>query len=165
MTILTIWANQANLMQVVQLSDDDDDGTTQEQLAHLRTLPIYAGYSCVSENYVGTFPNSDASLWRWINNSVTSKQPTLDEISADFERAIQAELDEDARGKGYDNIDTASAYAGAPNPFQEESKLFITRRGNVWAYCYNELGKVKAGLRPMPTIAQIISELPARISQ
>ena len=88
----------------------------------------------------------------------------LSETTAQFEQAIQAELDADAQAKGYDNINTACAYAGAPNPFQAESKLFITRRGNVWAYCFLELGKVKTGLRPMPTIAQIISELPARIS-
>jgi len=164
MTTLTIWKDLANKIQVVQLSDDEDDGTAAEQIAYLKTLDAYKDYVCVSENYIGTFPNSDSSNWLWVDGAVLTKQPTLDDITAEFERAIQAELDADAQAKGYDNIDTASAYAGAPNPFQDESKLFITRRGNVWAYCFLELGKVKAGTRPMPTIAQIISELPARVS-
>jgi hypothetical protein len=94
--------------------------------------------------------------------------PTTAEIMAQtvkaFEVAIQAELDADAQAKGYDNILSACAYAGAPNPFQTEAKAFITRRGNVWAYCYGELAKVQAGTREMPTIAQIVSELPARVS-
>lgn len=89
---------------------------------------------------------------------------TLEQIIVQFENAVQAELDADAQAKGYDNIISACAYAGAPNPFQDESKLYITRRGNVWAYCYAELDKVINGTRPMPTIEQIISELPARVS-
>jgi len=163
METLTVW-QKGSIIEIVQLSDDEDDGTVDAQIAHLERLDFLAGYICVSRNYLGAFPNSDESAWLWVDGSIVTKQPTLAETSKEFERAIQAELDADARAKGYDNIDTASAYAGAPNPFQEESKLFITRRGNVWAYCFNELGKVKAGTRPMPTIAQIISELPARVS-
>jgi len=86
-------------------------------------------------------------------------------VVSKFEAAIQQELDNDAQAKGYDNILSACAYAGAPNPFQGESKLFVTRRGNVWAYCYQELAKVQSGKRAMPTVEQIISELPARVSE
>ena len=88
--------------------------------------------------------------------------PTLAEIISGFEGAVQAHLDADAMSKGYDNINTACTYAGAPNPFELEAKQFVTWRGNVWAYCYGELAKVQGGLRPLPTIAQIISELPLK---
>lgn len=81
-----------------------------------------------------------------------------------FEQAIQDELDADAKAKGYDSILSACSYAAASNPFQAEAKLYVTRRGNAWAYCYQELDKVKAGTREMPTIEQIISELPPRVS-
>lgn len=88
--------------------------------------------------------------------------PTFEQIVTSFENAIQQHLDNEAKLKGYDNITNACSYAGAPNPFQTEAQSFITWRGNVWAYCYGELAKVQAGTRPMPTIYQIISELPAR---
>lgn len=93
------------------------------------------------------------------------RQKSLEELTKEFETTIQAELNADAIAKGYDSIDTACSYAGAPNPFQEESKLFITRRGSVWGYCYQELSKVKAGTRPLPSIAQFILELPPRVSK
>jgi hypothetical protein len=89
--------------------------------------------------------------------------PSIEEHIASFENAIQQHLDNEAQLKGYDNITNACSYAGAPNPFQAEAQSFITWRGNVWAYCYGELAKVQAGTRPMPTIAQIISELPVRV--
>lgn len=88
--------------------------------------------------------------------------PTLAEIASKFESDIQSYLDSQAQSKGYDNITTACSYAAAPNPFQAEAISFVTWRGNVWHYCYGELAKVQSGTRPMPTIEQIISELPVR---
>lgn len=90
-------------------------------------------------------------------------EPTLDDISKQFEDGIQLYLDRAAQAKGYDNITTACSYAGAENPFQAEAQSFITWRGNVWAYCYQQLDKVKSGEREIPTIEQIISELPPRL--
>lgn len=97
-------------------------------------------------------------------DAIRNPPPTLSQIIASFEAAIQAELDADAQAKGYDNILSACAYAGAANPFQIEAQLYVTRRGNAWHYCYGELAKVQTGTRTMPTISQIISELPKRVS-
>lgn len=97
-------------------------------------------------------------------DAIRNPPPTLAQTIASFETSIQAELDIDAQAKGYDNILSACAYAGAPNPFQIEAQRYVTRRGNAWAYCYSELAKVQAGTRVMPTILQIISELPKRVS-
>ena len=88
--------------------------------------------------------------------------PDLNQIIDQFESGVQSHLDTKAQEAGYDNILTACSYAGAPNPFEAESKTFVTWRGNVWAYCYSELQKVIAGTRPMPTLEDIISELPVR---
>lgn len=82
---------------------------------------------------------------------------------SEFENVIQSHLDAEANVYGYDNITNACSYSGAPNPFQAEAMSFVAWRGNVWAYCYQELAKVQAGTRPMPTIEQIISELPVRV--
>lgn len=76
MTTITIW-QKANKIQVVQLSDDPTDGSDAEQIAHLKTLDAYAGWTCVSEKYTGTFPNTDSSLWMWSNGQVTTSQPPI----------------------------------------------------------------------------------------
>lgn len=89
-------------------------------------------------------------------------QPTLEQVIAQFEAGVQAHLDVSAQEAGYDNILTACSYVGAPNPFEAESKTFVTWRGKVWAYCFGEMQKVIAGTRPMPTLSEIISELPQR---
>lgn len=115
--------------------------------------------------------NEQDGTWQLIEGEIIKvpfPEPTPEElfntVTKLFEAAVQKELDDDAIAKGYDNIISACSYAGAPNPFQTEAKAFIARRGNAWAYCYSELVKIKNGTREMPTIEQIISELPARIS-
>ena len=64
---------------------------------------------------------------------------------------------------GYDDIVSACSYAGYPNVFQEEAITFGQWRANVWAYGYAELDKVIAGTRPVPTIPEILAELPALV--
>ena len=85
------------------------------------------------------------------------------QIIEGFKAAIQKTLDDAAKIKGYDNIVSACSYAGYPNVFQAEAVAFGQWRANVWAYGYAELDKVIAGTRPVPTIAEIITELPALV--
>lgn len=108
-------------------------------------------------------PNGCVEIDEAEADAICNPPPTFEQIFVSFENAIQQHLDDEAKLKGYDNITNACSYAGAPNPFQTEAKSFITWRGNVWAYCYAELAKVQAGTRTMPTIAEIISELPVRV--
>lgn len=86
--------------------------------------------------------------------------PTQDEIIQSFKDAIQATLDDAARAKNYDDIVSACSYAGYPNAFQSEAIAFGQWRANVWAYGYAELDKVMAGTRQVPTITEILAELP-----
>jgi hypothetical protein len=94
--------------------------------------------------------------------TITNPPKTLEQATAIFEGKVQEHLDDEARLLGYDNILSACSYAAAPNPFQNEAITFVTWRGAVWEYCYAELAKVVAGTRTMPTVAEIISELPKR---
>jgi hypothetical protein len=93
--------------------------------------------------------------------------PTAEEIfnvaKAEFQREVQKHLDAEARACGYDNIVSACSYAGAPNPFQAEGVSFITWRGEVWAYCYAVIADIQSGARQIPTIAELLAELPARL--
>ena len=88
---------------------------------------------------------------------------TQEQIIEVFKAAIQNTLDEAARANGYDDIVSACSYAGYPNVFQEEAITFGQWRANVWAYGYGELDKVIAGTRPVPTIAEILAELPSLV--
>lgn len=89
--------------------------------------------------------------------------PTTEQIIEGFKSKIQNTLDEAARAKGYDDIISACSYAGYPNVFQAEAIAFGQWRANVWAYGYAELDKVMAGTRPVPTVAEILAELPSLV--
>ena len=80
-----------------------------------------------------------------------------------LEISVQSHLDAEAQKLGYDNIVSACTYASASNPFQAEGKSFVSWRGNVWATCYQILADVEAGIRPVPTEAELLAELPTRI--
>lgn len=89
-----------------------------------------------------------------------SPEELMQQYEAEFTSAIQSHLDSVAQAKGYDNIVSACSYAGAPNPFQQEAIAFVAWRGAVWDYCYKELAKVTSGARAIPTIAELLGELP-----
>ncbi len=88
---------------------------------------------------------------------------TPEQIIEVFKAAIQNTLDDAARAKNYDDIVSACSYAGYPNVFQAEAIAFGQWRATVWAYGYGELDKVIAGTRPVPTIAEILAELPSLV--
>jgi hypothetical protein len=90
--------------------------------------------------------------------------PTPEQLKRRLVEAVQRTLDSEARTKGYDNIVSACSYAAAANPFQAEGLAFLAWRSSVWAYCYQVLADVEAGIRPIPTEAELISELPAYVA-
>lgn len=109
----------------------------------------------------------DPDLYYWTENengslNITAKSPeqVLAIKNGKFLAAVQAHLDSRAQEKGYDGIVSACSYAGAANPFQAESQVYVAWRGNVWAYCYAEVEKVENGTRPIPELADFIAELP-----
>lgn len=84
-------------------------------------------------------------------------------LTGTFELGIQRLLDAAAQSRGYDSIATAVSYAEEPAVprFQDDGKAFRAWRSRVWAYAYQELAKVKAGEREIPTLDAFLAELPA----
>lgn len=83
MLILTVWKNSnTGLIHLHQLSDDPADGTPEEQIAYLDTLETFVDLTCVSPNYTGAVPDTDADLWRWDGNAITSSIPVPEVVSA-----------------------------------------------------------------------------------
>lgn len=142
--------NTTGLM--IEAQSNPRDGTLTENA-------LAAGFTDVSERDCTEQELADLIVAK---DAATVASLPLDQLILVFEVAVQSYLDQSAQSCGYDNITTACSYAGAANPFQTEAQSFVTWRGNVWAYCYQALDDVKTGTRPMPTIEQIISELPVR---
>ena len=83
---------------------------------------------------------------------------------ATTEAAVQKYLDDAAKAKGYDGILSACSYAASANlKFGAEGRAFVVWRDAVWAYCYQAMNDVQAARRSVPTIDQLIAELPALV--
>ena len=84
------------------------------------------------------------------------------EITATFEQAIQARLNEAAIAARYDSIATAVSYAEEPAvpKFQNDGIAFRAWRSLVWAYAYEQLALVLAGGREQPTVEAFLLEFP-----
>ena len=88
--------------------------------------------------------------------------PTVEEIQAQLTAAVQAYMDSTAKTRGYDNIHTACSYANSTDHiFAAEGQACLAWRDKVWRKCYDILAEVKAGTREIPTVEELIAELPA----
>lgn len=78
-----------------------------------------------------------------------------------YQNAIQVAIDDAAREKQFnDGVTMASYVASTVEPWATQAKAFVAWRDDVWQYAYSELEKVKGGVRPQPTIAEFLLELP-----
>lgn len=83
------------------------------------------------------------------------------EVQKYYTQQVQAHLDAKAQSRGYDNVVSACSYAAAPNNFQAESIAFITWRSAVWACLYQGFADVLAGNRTLPSVVELLAELPS----
>jgi hypothetical protein len=74
---------------------------------------------------------------------------------------VQEHLDAAARDKGYDSILSACSYVSSTVPkFAAEALVYVALRDAAWSTCYAILADVQSGNRPMPTLQEVIAELP-----
>ena len=78
----------------------------------------------------------------------------------DYIQAVQEHLDTRARDHGYDNILSMASYSATGSRFEAEGAAAIAWRGDVWTYCFQTLADIQAGIRPVPTIQELLEELP-----
>lgn len=87
--------------------------------------------------------------------------PTPEQIIAQYTDGVQQHLDTFARTRNYDGILSASTYATSQVPkFKTEGQYAVEARDATWAKCYEILAAVEAGSRPMPTLDELLAELP-----
>ena len=87
--------------------------------------------------------------------------PTTEQIIAQYTAGVQNHLDDFAKTRNYDGILSASTYATSVVPkFKAEGQYAVEARDATWAKCYEILAAVEGGTRPMPTMEELIAELP-----
>jgi len=87
--------------------------------------------------------------------------PTIEEQQAFMVDAIQYHLDIFAQSRGYDGILSACSYYPDADPqFKLEGEYAVWARGATWRAAYAVLAAVLSGQRPMPTLEEVIAELP-----
>jgi hypothetical protein len=74
---------------------------------------------------------------------------------------VQARLDEFAKTRNYDNILSACTYASSSvDKFKNEGFYCVNQRDATWAKLYEIMTSVQSGTRTMPTMDEILTELP-----
>lgn len=87
-------------------------------------------------------------------------QEKLDQQKLDFSLAIEKKIDTQAQELRYDNMMSARSYTGYENPFQAEAQKLSVWASNCWVVAGQIEADVQGGVRDMPTIDEVLSELP-----
>ena len=87
--------------------------------------------------------------------------PTTEQIIAQYTAGVQQHLDDFAQTRNYDGIMSACTYATSTVPkFAIEGQYAVEARDATWAKCYEIMAAVEADSRPMPTLDELLAELP-----
>ena len=83
------------------------------------------------------------------------------ELQASYTQVIQQALDDFARTRSYDHINSACTYATSTDPqFRLEGEYCVALRDTTWRTGYRLLDEVKAGTREVPTETELLALLP-----
>jgi len=77
-----------------------------------------------------------------------------------FNGAIQNHLDTKAQSLRYDNINAIGKYVGYINDFQSEAEALGAWASSCWVVAGQIEVDVQSGTRPMPTVDEVLAELP-----
>ena len=101
----------------------------------------------------------------WTIVAIPPHVPTEKEIQEELERGIEAWMNTVVAERDYDSIDTCIArYTDSPNPkYAQEAKAVKDWNTLVWDKCWDILKEVKEGKRAIPTLEEVIAELPVLV--
>lgn len=134
------------------------DGADLSAMGYLPVLPMTPPTPGPWQTVVAIAPAQVAG--QWCEAYTTEPMPT-EAIIAAVTAAVQQRLDAFARTHAYDGILSACTYATSTvSKFAVEGQYAVEARDATWATCYQIMGDVLQGLRHMPTLDQVMSELP-----
>lgn len=89
------------------------------------------------------------------------KSPTYKDIFTQVQDKVQELLDNKAKELNYDNGFALASYATSTIPkFRNEATKFVAWRDSMWAKCYEINDQYLSGTIPMPTVEDVMNELP-----
>jgi hypothetical protein len=91
----------------------------------------------------------------------SAPEKTKEQIIKEYQAAVQKRLDDFAQTRNYSGILSACTYSTSlVARFNAEGQYCVNARDTTWAKCYEILDAVNSNSRPMPTLEQLMSELP-----
>jgi hypothetical protein len=141
-----------NEITVIPLVDILTKQLGEQVVASGDSYVYYAGFSPVNQNEVDIALVEQKRLY---DNEVLILQ------QKEFDEAIQNHLDAKAQSLRYDNINAIGKYVGYANDFQAEAEKLGAWASSCWKVAGDIEADVLAGNRPMPTVDEVLSELPA----
>ena len=92
---------------------------------------------------------------------VVKKTTSLEDLIKMYDQAVEEMLNIEARKKGYADIRSAALRAAIPeSPFYQEGKKYAIWMDEVYSACYRIQSDVFQGNREIPTVEELLSELP-----
>lgn len=89
------------------------------------------------------------------------EQEAVQNRIAEIKSAVQNILDLKAKEKDYDTAVYLASYAtSTDNEFREQAIRFVAWRDHCWRKCYEILGLFQSGDIPMPTVGEVLRQLP-----
>lgn len=128
-------------------------------------LGDFSGYKTVYRiiDYKEVWYSNDNSVYVAPADEETfiPREPTAEEIKQMLIDGTQNYMDEVAQTRGYDSILSACSYISTGvERFDAEGAEARKWRSAVWQYCYDQLDLVLEGKRSIPTLEELIEELP-----
>ena len=140
----------------------DQNNIYQGMIDGIEATPPDVGFYApegVKVSSLGQPPTDEPGKWRDVGGEWVAV--TQEDLLAAFTAAIQAHLDAFARTRNYDGIMSAATYATSTvEKFRAEGQYAVEARDLTWAKGYEIMGEVMSGARPMPTLEEVIAELP-----
>ena len=97
-----------------------------------------------------------------VKSATTIQEEFLVSTKSRLTSAIQSMLDEKAKERNYDSILSLCTYATSPTAkFSDEGQAGVSWRDEVWAKGYAILADVESGSRAIPTVDELLAELPS----
>jgi hypothetical protein len=102
----------------------------------------------------------EGSLYEW--RPYQPPAPTAAETQAAFEAAVQANMDAAARAARFGDLKSVISYRGdtIKPEWAVQAEQFFVWRSKVWAACYAVMDDVLDGKRGVPTVDELLAELP-----
>lgn len=129
--------------------------------------PEHTAFQTVQDDGVQLDPADGVWKQTWSVQDITDavqiaaiKAAQEEQLVDGYVRAMDALLHGEAAKKGYDTIRSAALRAGYPGPFHDEGVAFATWMDQCYSAGYTIIANVKSGARAIPTVEQMLAELP-----